>query len=242
MLEELLLIRHGESAGNVARDLALANGAPHIEIALRDADVPLSALGERQARSLGDWLAREGRVPNAVVSSPFARARQTAQLMCAQFRSNVAISSDERLREKEFGMLDRLTRSGIEQHYPEQYEMRVRLGKFYYRPPGGESWADVILRLRSVWNDIIHTHSGRVALVSHQVVVLCMRYIIEGLDEQRLLEIDRAGDVANCSVTSYVHDKHAPYELRLEHYNTVEPVSSHGTEVTSEPDAPVAPK
>jgi hypothetical protein len=31
--------------------------------------------------------------------------------------------------------------------HPEQAEMRTRLGKFYHRPPSGESWCDVILRL-----------------------------------------------------------------------------------------------
>jgi len=39
---------------------------------------------------------------------------------------------DERLREKEFGILDRLTRSGIEQVHPQQAEYRRFLGKFYH--------------------------------------------------------------------------------------------------------------
>jgi probable phosphoglycerate mutase len=47
---------------------------------------------------------------------------------------------DERLREKEFGILDRLTRAGIEEQFPDQAEFRRLLGKFYHRPPGGESW------------------------------------------------------------------------------------------------------
>ena len=61
---------------------------------------------------------------------------------------------DERLREKEFGILDRLTRSGIEELHPDQAEFRQLLGKFYHRPPGGESWCDVILRLRSALDTI----------------------------------------------------------------------------------------
>ena len=47
----LLLVRHGESAGNVARDAAQAAGLTRIDIADRDADVPLSSRGiERLCR------------------------------------------------------------------------------------------------------------------------------------------------------------------------------------------------
>ena len=53
----LWIVRHGQSAGNVARDLADAAGHTMIDIALRDVDVPLSELGERQARALGRWFA-----------------------------------------------------------------------------------------------------------------------------------------------------------------------------------------
>jgi hypothetical protein len=62
----------------------------------------------------------------------------------------VRLRIDERLREKEFGLLDRLTRHGIQQKYPELHEQRAHVGKFYFRRPGGESWCDVILRLRSL--------------------------------------------------------------------------------------------
>ena len=53
----LWVVRHGESAGNVARDAAHAAGLPHIDIAHRDVDVPLSPLGEEQSRALGRWFA-----------------------------------------------------------------------------------------------------------------------------------------------------------------------------------------
>jgi broad specificity phosphatase PhoE len=104
---------------------------------------------------------------------------------------------DERLREKEFGMLDRLTATGIKTLHPEQAESRRHFGKFYYRPPSGESWCDVILRLRSALDTISLHHAGRRVLVlTHQVVVLCFRYLLEDLTEEQLLNIDREGDVA----------------------------------------------
>ena len=53
----LWIVRHGESAGNVARDAAHAAGAERIELLHRDVDIPLSPLGEDQARALGTWFA-----------------------------------------------------------------------------------------------------------------------------------------------------------------------------------------
>lgn len=151
----LWIVRHGESAGNVARDAAHARGAALIDIEDRDVDVPLSRLGETQAIALGAWFASHPPIerPEAVLSSPYARARSTADAIqreggLAPGFANVVV--DERLREKEFGILDRLTRLGIEQRHPELAATRQALGKFYFRPPAGESWCDVILRLRSV--------------------------------------------------------------------------------------------
>jgi probable phosphoglycerate mutase len=81
---------------------------------------------------------------------------------------------------KEFGILNRLTHYGIEQIHPAEAATRRNDGKFYYRPPGGESWCDVILRLRSALHTLsIHFAGRRIIVVAHQVVVLCFRYLLE---------------------------------------------------------------
>jgi probable phosphoglycerate mutase len=220
---ELFIIRHAQSAGNVARERALASGAHFIELAMRDCDVPLSELGERQAAALGRWCARHLEPIDAVVSSPYVRAQETAAIALRAAGWTVPLEVDERVREKEFGTLDRMTHSGIEQRYPEQAELRRVVGKFYYRPPGGESWTDVILRLRSLIETLTREHAGqRVAIVSHQVIVLCFRYLLEQLTEAQLLAIDAAGDVANCAVTTYALDR-ASNRLVLQGYNVVAP-------------------
>ena len=125
--------------------------------------------------------------------------------------------------------------------------MRTQLGKFYHRPPGGESWCDVILRLRSVLDTISLHHSGpgkRVLIVAHQVIVLCFRYLIEGLDEAQILAIDRHGDVANCGVTSYSFSPATgdAGALQLRAYNFVAPLEAAGAPVTFTADRPVAVK
>jgi broad specificity phosphatase PhoE len=246
--EKLWIVRHGQSAGNVARDAAHAAGQAMIDIDQRDVDVPLSELGHRQAQALGRWFASlaEHERPEVVLASPYIRARQTARAICeaggvaGEARPPIV---DERLREREFGVFDRLTTSGIQEKYPDLAEHRMLMGKFYHRPPGGESWADVILRLRSALDTIsLHYADKRVMIVCHQVVVLCFRYILEEMDEAQILAIDKQGDVLNCGVCEYDFqpDDAALCAPNLLRYNFAAPLIEEDAPITSEPDAVVA--
>jgi broad specificity phosphatase PhoE len=246
--QTLWVVRHGQSAGNVARDEAEAGGLHDIAIAERDVDVPLSSLGERQSDALGEWLAglAPDEAPTILLCSPYLRARQTADRILAAFDRPPRIERilDERLREKEFGILDRLTRHGIRAKYPELSAQWRHVGKFYFRPPGGESWCDVILRLRSFIEMVTREHRGeRVLVVGHQVIVNCLRYLLERLDEAQILAIDREADVPNCGVTSYRFDAGAGRhgKLVLDLQNFVLPLRDAGAPVTAEPDRPAAP-
>src|SRR6476646_7660685 len=207
--ERLWLVRHGQSQGNVARDAADQSGAHEIDIDMRDVDVPLSRLGEDQAKAAGRWFAALPATerPEIILSSPYVRAKQTAAIICEQGALGGGPAKtivDERLREREFGIFDRLTTLGIRERFPDEAAHRRRLGKFYHRPPGGESWADVILRLRSMLNTInLHYCDRRVLVVCHQVVVLCLRYILEELDEAQILAIDKPAEVLNCGIAAY---------------------------------------
>lgn len=241
----LWIVRHGESAGNVARDQAYLTKQPFIDIDARDPDVTLSDVGKGQAEALGRWFAAmppDAR-PAAVLTSPYVRARQTAAIIARvadlSTDEDSRIVVDERLREKEFGILDRMTRWGIEARYPEQAELRTRLGKFYHRPPGGESWCDVILRLRSVIDTLTREYAGeRVLIVCHSVVVLCFRYLFERLSEDEILEIDRKDEIANCAVAEYDFDPSVGRRGKLVRrlYNFVAPIEAAGEPVTTAPD------
>lgn len=249
--DRLWAVRHGQSAGNVARDAADAQGSPSIDIQERDMDVPLSELGKQQSRALGTWFSAmsPNDRPTVVLTSPYLRSRQTAQIVEDEggVHPDAATVVDERLREKEFGVLDGLTRTGIVERFPDLAEARTRIGKFYHRPPGGESWCDVILRLRSVLDTISLHHAepgSRVLIVAHQVIVLCLRYLIEDLGEEQVLAIDKEGDVANCGVTEYRLEAadSAPGtnagRLALVNYNFVAPLAKEGATVTAAPDRP----
>ena len=79
----LYIVRHGESAGNVAREAATLAGDRTIDIDMRDVDVPLSDLGMQQAEALGRWFATlpTEATPNVILTSPYLRARHTAEIV-----------------------------------------------------------------------------------------------------------------------------------------------------------------
>ena len=240
----LWLVRHGQSQGNVARDKAHEGGHSLIDLDLRDVDVPLSDLGHSQADSAGRWFAGlpEAEKPEVLLSSPYIRAKQTAEAICAA--GGLAGGAkptilDERLREREFGVFDGLTTKGIREHYPTEAEHRAKMGKFYHRPPGGESWADVILRLRSALNTINLQYANKsVLIVCHQVVVLCIRYILEELTEGDILAIDKQADILNCGISAFDFE---PNHLslcvpKLVLWNHGAPLEEQGTPKTAEPE------
>jgi probable phosphoglycerate mutase len=240
----LWLIRHGQSVGNVAREAAHDADLERLDLAQRDMDVPLSSLGRQQAAAFGAWLGGEPeeRRPQVIISSPYARAVETAEvIVAAASLEDVKVRRDERLRERELGVLDLLTRRGVELQFPLEAERRLRLGKFYHRPPGGESWVDVALRLRSWRDSVAREHDrARVMVVSHEVVIVMMRYLIEDLDEEQALSLARDEPLANCSLTSFRAGQDG--RLGLERAGWTVPLARADAPITADHDERAAPR
>jgi broad specificity phosphatase PhoE len=240
--DALWLVRHGQSLGNVARDAAHEADLERLELTDRDMDVPLSPVGVDQAAGFGRWLAAEpaSSRPDVIITSPYRRAVETAETIAAAAGlDGITIRLDERLRERELGVLDLLTRRGVEAQFPLEAERRARLGKFYHRPPGGESWVDVGLRLRSWRDSMAREHDRqRLLVVAHEVVIVMMRYLIEELTEEQALRLSSDEPLANCSLTSFDADTDGSLVLRTAGWTV--PVAESGAAVTDEPDAAVA--
>ncbi|MEH0936388.1 histidine phosphatase family protein [Micromonospora psammae] len=239
-LAALWIVRHGESTANVAATAAETSGADLIDLTHRDADVPLSETGEEQARATARWLAGlpEERRPDVAVVSPYLRAVRTSELALAG--TGIPASQDERLRDRELGILDGLTGHGVQRRFPEEADRRRRLGKFYYRPPGGESWTDVALRLRALLGDLRRDHEGgRVLLFGHDALVFLLRYLVEGLTEAELMALTREHVIANCSVTGWSAD--ADGRLTLDTFNDVRHLRQQGARPTREDEVHAEP-
>jgi broad specificity phosphatase PhoE len=230
---ELVLIRHGESEGNVAAAVARETGAEVIDVPARDADVELSPLGRQQSEALALTLGAmpEDTRPQAVVVSPYRRARETAGLACGAAGLTLPTHVDERLRDRELGVLDRLTFKGVEARYPEEAERRRWQGKFYHRPSGGESWADVAFRLRAWLSDADRTlPDTRLLVVSHDVVIALLRYVCEGLEESEVLDLARSTPLRNASLSRLV--RQPDHTWVVETYDDVAHLRAAGIDVT----------
>ncbi|HEY0123277.1 MAG TPA: phosphoglycerate mutase family protein [Rhizobium sp.] len=149
----IFLVRHGESLGNIS-DRAYRQFGDH--------NVPLTQWGYRQALEAGRAIASylEG-LPGAelrkqsIWCSPYLRTRQSkdALLEALQGESVADVREDYLLREQDFGLFTEIyDHAEQKRKFPEEFEKWARLrnnsGKFYARPPDGESRADVAQRVR----------------------------------------------------------------------------------------------
>ena len=164
-----------------------------IDIAERDVDVPLSPLGERQSDALGRWFAALPRraAPTVVLCSPYLRARQTAERVHAAIvaaggaRPAVEMTLDERLREKEFGILDRLTTHGIRAQVSRPGRAARARRQVLFPPARRRELVrrDPAPAQRARDADARAPPASACSIVAHQVIVNCLRYLLERLDE-----------------------------------------------------------
>ncbi len=228
----LWLVRHGESMANVAATRAEREGIETVPIDIRDADVPLSETGADQARALGSWLGAHADRIGTYWSSPYLRARQTLTLAAEAAGVDAPVLVDERLRDRELGVLDLLTRSGVLHRHPEEAARRARQGKYYHRPPGGESWADVQLRLRSFARDGLDAAGDDMLIVAHDAVVMLLVGLLVPLSEPELMSFAAENTVLNASVTRL--DRTAK-RWELTAFSDVAHLRAEGAEVTVHP-------
>jgi len=151
----ILLIRHGETAGNRDR-------------VLQTPDVPLSERGIAQAERLAERLADAGVA--AIVSSDFRRAEMTAQALSR--RTGARVELLPLLQERNFGDLRGTP-------YSELREDPFAPG---YAPPGGETWSVFHERVDRAWERVVARVSqveGALAVVTHGLVChsLCLRHL-----------------------------------------------------------------
>lgn len=236
---ELMLVRHGESVGNVAAAAAERARQEVIDLDTRDADTPLSALGAEQAAALGAWLADASRTtgPDVVWVSPYVRAVQTATIALEAAGLDLPLHQDERLRDRELGILDLLTSTGVDARFPAEAARRRHLGKFFYRPPGGESWADLTLRVRSFLTDLDRWEADRrVLVVAHDAVLMTVRYVCERLTETEVLDLGRGHPVWNAAVTRLARSasrRPGPPRWELTAFNDDSHLRAQGTPATT---------
>jgi probable phosphoglycerate mutase len=223
VVAELILIRHGQSTANVLFPRAAAAGLQESGLTSRDTDVELTDLGVEQARAIGRWLAAlppDDR-PQVVITSPYLRAGETWRIAAQESGLDLpAPTIDDRLVDRLLGDLEMMTEAAVAQRYPDEHGRRHTSGPYHYRPPGGETFGDIAVRLSSFLDDLNRDHAGeRVLVVAHDAVVLMMRSVIEGLSWDEIAAVENAGSVRNASITRF--DGRSG-RLVLDRYNSVD--------------------
>ena len=149
----LLLVRHGESEGNREQRYT-----PHPEI-------PLTDVGREQAAQVAALLA-DRYAPRVIVSSPFLRARQTADILAATLGLAVSIEFD--LRERDYGAMAGHPYGTARPGYdPAAY--------WTWRPEGGETLLEVVERTGAVLDRVAQASGvDEAVVVSHGAVMLAL--------------------------------------------------------------------
>lgn len=155
----LIAIRHGETAWNAERRLQ------------GQLDIPLNALGLRQAARLADALRHEGL--DAVVSSDLGRAWQTAQAVAGPL--GLPLTPEPGLRERAFGVMEGHTYDEIEARWPEYAARWKARDADFAAPEGGESLRGFYARCVASVEDVAQAFAGQtLALVCHGGVLDCL--------------------------------------------------------------------
>ena len=126
-------------------------------------DEPLSAEGTRQVSAAAQRLACKGGI-DAIVSSPLQRAASTAAIVADEL--GLASTTDDDLRETDFGEWEGFTIAEIQGQWPEMVKAWQHDPEL--APPGGESFADTACRVDRACERILRQHrTGTVLVVSH---------------------------------------------------------------------------
>jgi len=208
--ERIILIRHGESEGNV--DHNIYNEKP-------DYQLQLTSKGKMQALKAGNRL--KSLLEDQSIFfyvSPYWRTRETFKNIVTFFaRNSFKHQEDPRIREQEWGHLRSLDDS------KQQNEQRDNYGTFYYRLPDGESGADVYDRMATFFESI-HRDFQKEDFPENCVIVthgMAIRLFLMKWFHWTVEEFEDMRNPGNCDMIVLKKTSRGKYELetRIEKYD-----------------------
>jgi 2,3-bisphosphoglycerate-dependent phosphoglycerate mutase len=162
----ITLLRHGESQGNF-------EGRHQGQ-----ADFPLTDLGREQSRALLQRWMEEGKAFDLIISSPLARARETAEIIAEGL--NIPLVFDPVWMERNNGLMAGLSPEEVQQTLPQPDFIHP------YQPVGqtGESQWQLYLRAGSAVQGLFTHPPGKYLIVSHGGILNMVFYAILGIAPQ----------------------------------------------------------
>lgn len=192
--KQLVLVRHAESEGNTLSvdERAKFDKSTH--------SYGLTEKGKLQAKLTGDYLKAQYGTFDTYYTSYYQRSRDTMSLMYPGMK----VYEDPRLAEAQRGIYHFLTHEQIKEKYPEELERKSREGLYHYRPPSGENWPDVELRIHSFLTTLNRDQEDqKVLVVVHGHWMTLLQRLIHHHSIEESVERFKKGVVKNASVTIY---------------------------------------
>ena len=197
-MAEIILVRHGETEWNAS------------ETFRGRADVELNATGVRQAELLGKYLSADK--IDLIYSSPLKRALRTAEAIARV--QKIQVNAVENLIDFDFGEWQGLTLEEVKEKDEILYQDWLDTPE-QVRIPGGETLENVLSRaMPFVVDAVMKCKEGKVALVSHRVVLKVLICALLGLDNAHFWAIK----MDNGAITRFVYD--GDHAVLTEHNNT----------------------
>ncbi len=169
---QLYIMRHGETDWNRK---GLLQGS---------VDIPLNDYGIELAKQTRDGFRRDGIVFDAIFTSPYQRARQTAKIIAADGPASVKVS--QRIREMSFGSYEGIKIAELRAN-PDYIEINKCFDDpVHYRPQGSaESYEEVFARIESFLREEIlplEKSHKQVLVVCHGAVIRAFICIIKHME------------------------------------------------------------
>ena len=165
MTTRFIVVRHGETRWNIERRVQGSGDSPLTDAGLAQAD----AIGRRLARERFDVL----------ISSDLGRARQTAERVA--HHCGLAIRTDPRLQERNFGAGEGMTYEEIDRAFPDVFS-RDRDSNPDVVIPRGESRRQFHERVKAAFEALAREFDGkRVCVITHGGVLATLYRIIHGI-------------------------------------------------------------
>lgn len=212
--KRLTVVRHGQSvlnAMNISTMVQPETIQPELEN-ISDENAPLTPLGLQQALQCGEYITKYGPF-DMVCHSGYTRTLQTMdQLLVGIHKSQKKVPEiieNISLREREIGHTFGVTVSEVKKRFPYLSSYYERTSPYLFRPPGGESIADVYERVKSALRDIFAEYSSKnILLVSHGRVISTIRFALEdSWTLQKRNALVEKGGPRNCGIMSYDLDR-----------------------------------
>jgi 2,3-bisphosphoglycerate-dependent phosphoglycerate mutase len=200
----VVVIRHGQTIPNIL--LEQSTDSHFYEVTGSDETIGLTQLGFIQAREAALFLARlfRRRSVARIYCSQFFRTRSTAEVIQSVLPNSPQIVEDRRVAKRHYGDFWNITYNGVKALHPQEYQQFLAQGGYLYRPPAGENYVDLKLRLLDFVRDEIDSSDDNVVISTHSAAALMLEQLL--LDEMTDADLVARYDeiaVPNASVIVY---------------------------------------